>query len=161
MFSMISGSALNEIKIFGIVLTVFLILDVPMVFFINNKMYADQFLKINGTSYSGMYVIIFAILSYLTLALGIYYFAVKQNSYLNAAILGFVIYGVYNFTNLAVLKQYEFKTGAIDIAWGTTLCLLVTAISLPIIKLLVHEDVLNAVVEKANDVIETTTDTTV
>jgi uncharacterized membrane protein len=158
---MIGGSALNEIKIFGIVLTVFLILDVPMVFFINNKMYADQFLKINGTSYSGMYVIIFAILSYLTLALGIYYFAVKQNSYLNAAILGFVIYGVYNFTNLAVLKQYEFKTGAIDIAWGTTLCLLVTAISLPIIKLLVHEDVLNAVVEKANDVIETTTDTTV
>ena len=62
MFSMISGSALNEIKIFGIVLAVFLVIDVPMVFFINNKIYADQFLKINGSSYSGVKVLLYAIL---------------------------------------------------------------------------------------------------
>ena len=161
MLSMIGGSALNEIKIFGIVLVIFMALDLPMILLINNKLYADQFLKINGSSYSGIYVIIFAILSYLTLALGIYYFAVKQNSYLNSVILGFVVYGVYNFTNLAVLKQYEIKTGAIDIAWGTTLFFLVTAISLPVIKMLVHEDVLKAVGEAVAEVAETTTDTSV
>lgn len=159
MFSMISGSALNEIKIFGIVLAVFLVIDVPMVFFINNKIYADQFLKINGSSYSGVKVLLFAILCYLTLAFGIYYFAVKQNSYLNSIILGFVVYGVYNFTNLAVLKKYEIKTAAIDITWGTTLFFLVTAISLPIIKMFVHEDVIQAVGKAVSEVVETTTAT--
>jgi len=161
MLSMIGGSALNELKIIGIVLVIFMILDLPMIFFINNKMYADQFLKINGSSYSGVAVIIFGILSYLTLALGIYYFGVKQNSYLNAAILGFVVYGTYNFTNLAAIKNYEIKTGVIDIVWGTTLCFLVTAISLPVIKMLVNEDVLKAVSNAVAEVADTTTDTSV
>jgi hypothetical protein len=156
MFSKINNSTLNEIKIFGIVLAVFLVIDVPMVFFINNKIYADQFLKINGSSFSGIKVILFAILCYLTLAFGIYYFAVKQESYLSSIILGFVVYGVYNFTNLAVLKKYEIKTAAVDIAWGTTLFFLVTAISLPIIKMFVHEDVIQAV---GKAVAETTTPT--
>lgn len=158
MLSMIGGSALNELKIIGIVLVIFIALDLPMILLINNKMYADQFLKINGSSYSGVTVIIFAILCYLTLAFGIYYFGVKQNSYLNAALLGFVVYGTYNFTNLATIKNYEIKTGAIDIVWGTTLFFLVTAISLPVIKMLVHEDVLKAVGEAVSEVQETTTD---
>ena len=159
MLSMIGGSALNELKIIGIVLAIFVALDLPMILLINKKLYADQFLKINGSSYTGVPVIIFGILCYLTLAFGIYYFGVKQNSYLNAAILGFVVYGTYNFTNLAAIKNYEIKTGAIDIVWGTTLCVLVTAISLPVIKMFVHEDVLKAVAEATSDVAETTTDT--
>ena len=161
MLSMIGGSALNEFKIIGIVLVIFIALDLPMILLINNKMYTDQFLKINGSSYSGVPVIIFGILCYLTLAFGIYYFGVKQNSYLNAALLGFVVYGTYNFTNLATIKNYEIKTGAVDIVWGTTLCFLVTAISLPVIKMLVHEDVIKAVGEAVSEVAETTTDTSV
>ena len=82
MLSMIGGSALNELKIIGIVLAIFVALDLPMILLINKKLYADQFLKINGSSYTGVPVIIFGILCYLTLAFGIYYFGVKQNSYL-------------------------------------------------------------------------------
>jgi len=161
MLSMIGGSALNELKIIGIVLAIFVALDLPMILLINKKLYADQFLKINGSSYTGVPVIVFGILCYLTLAFGIYYFGVKQNSYLNAAILGFVVYGTYNFTNLAAIKNYEIKTGAIDIVWGTTLFVLVTAISLPVIKMFVHEDTLKAVGNAVSEVAETTTDTSV
>lgn len=40
--------------------------------------------------------------------------------------LGFVIYGVYNATNMAVFKQFEWITALMDTLWGTTLYFLTT-----------------------------------
>ncbi len=37
------------------------------------------------------------------------------------ALLGCIIYGVYNFTLLAIMKDWPIKAGLIDWAWGTFL----------------------------------------
>lgn len=40
--------------------------------------------------------------------------------------IGFAIYGVYNFTSLAMYDNYELKIGIMDTAWGTFLYSLLT-----------------------------------
>ena len=56
-----------------------------------------------------MVVDIYAALAcYLVMTFGFYYFIVKDNkSVLDAAILGFVIYAVFDLTNMAILKQWD------------------------------------------------------
>ncbi len=38
------------------------------------------------------------------------------------ALLGFVLYGIYDMTNLAVLKDWPVKVAVIDWLWGIFLC---------------------------------------
>lgn len=38
------------------------------------------------------------------------------------AIFGFIVYGVYDLTNLATLKDWPLLLTAIDMVWGTALC---------------------------------------
>lgn len=62
------------------------------------------------------------ILSWLLIAVGIQYFAKSSTtlqSFYNGLLLGFVIYGVYNTTNYATLKNYPIKTALLDTLWGT------------------------------------------
>lgn len=40
------------------------------------------------------------------------------------AIFGLVLYGVYDFSNYAILKEYTIAMTIVDLAWGTTLCTL-------------------------------------
>lgn len=42
------------------------------------------------------------------------------------AALGLFIYGIYDMTNLAILKDYPFQFALADMAWGTFLYALVT-----------------------------------
>jgi uncharacterized membrane protein len=44
------------------------------------------------------------------------------------AFLGFCMYGVYDFTNYATLKDWPLKMALIDVAWGTFLCALLSAV---------------------------------
>ncbi len=36
----------------------------------------------------------------------------------NSIILGLIIYGVFDFTNLAIFENYSLKLGLIDMLWG-------------------------------------------
>lgn len=38
------------------------------------------------------------------------------------ALFGLVLYGVYDFTNLAVLEKWTLRVTLVDLAWGCTLC---------------------------------------
>ena len=59
------------------------------------------------------------ILCYLTLTLGIYYFAIlKKLNYLEIFFLGIFVYGVYEFTNHAIFKNWKWKTVFMDTLWG-------------------------------------------
>ena len=52
----------------------------------------------------------------------LYYFIIRENkSEWEAAILGFLVYGVYDGTSYAIIKNWTFNTFIIDILWGTTL----------------------------------------
>ena len=42
----------------------------------------------------------------------------KKNVVKNSVILGVVIYGVFDFTNLAIFDNYSLKLGLIDMLWG-------------------------------------------
>lgn len=68
-------------------------------------------------------------ITYIILIFGLNYFIIRRNrSVQDAALLGFIIYGVYEFTNMALFKNWSIFTVIIDTTWGTVLFGLTTAI---------------------------------
>lgn len=68
-------------------------------------------------------------ITYIFLIFGINYFIIqKHKSIQDAAILGLIIYGVYELTNLALFKNWSVLTVIIDTTWGATLFALTTSI---------------------------------
>jgi uncharacterized membrane protein len=77
-----------------------------------------------------------AILSYLFLIVGINYFIIQHNkSAFDAFMLGLVIYGVYEGTTYALLKDWRINTVILDTLWGGTLFALVTYFTYLLISL--------------------------
>ena len=69
------------------------------------------------------------LISYLFITFGLYYFIIKEKkNYYDAFILGIIIYGTYDFTNIGLFKNYDILTGIIDTLWGGTLLSLTTNI---------------------------------
>jgi uncharacterized membrane protein len=70
-----------------------------------------------------------AALCYLFLIVGINYFIIKPHKSVSEAfLLGLVIYGVYETTNYALLKNWSLLTVFIDTLWGGVLFALTTYI---------------------------------
>jgi len=70
-----------------------------------------------------------AIICYLSLVFGLYYFIIMNNkSIFDAFILGIVIYSVYETTNLALFNKWRNQTAIIDTLWGGILYSLTTLI---------------------------------
>jgi uncharacterized membrane protein len=75
-----------------------------------------------------------ACLVYVILAGAIYVFSTRESkSVSDAAIrgagIGFAMYGVYDMTNHATLRNYPAEFAIQDILWGTTLCATAAACS--------------------------------
>lgn len=74
-----------------------------------------------------------AVMVYLALALGITALVIPRassimESFLYGACLGFVVYAVYDFTNLSILQNYSIKMTLVDVAWGTFLCGIISTV---------------------------------
>lgn len=70
-----------------------------------------------------------AALCYIFLIAGINYFIIKPKKTVNDAfLLGIVIYGVYETTNYALLKNWSILTVIIDTLWGGLLFAITTYI---------------------------------
>jgi len=68
-------------------------------------------------------------LAYIFLSYGLYYFIIKENkNYKDAFILGVIIYGAYDFTNIAVFSKYDLKFAIVDTIYGGILLALTTYI---------------------------------
>jgi uncharacterized membrane protein len=68
-----------------------------------------------------------AIICYALLIFGLYYFILREHkSIKEAMLLGFVIYGIFESTNYALLKRWNMKTMVVDTIWGATLLGLTT-----------------------------------
>ncbi len=117
-----------------IVLVLFLLFDLPVILYFNKPMYDKQFDRINKcskTEISKLRVYSSALIAYLLLALGIYVFIIRpemdnyKQDYLDiiikGMILGLVVYGVYNGTNGATIKEWGTKEFIVDTVWGTML----------------------------------------
>lgn len=77
-----------------------------------------------------------AIISYVLLIIANYYFIYKKNSnYYESFLLGIIIYGVFDGTNLAIFKNYDFEIGIIDTLWGGILMTITNYLSNKVMKL--------------------------
>ena len=116
-----------DIVTYSKVLLLLLMIDIPFLFFINNKMYKKQFERIQGDSVvSQSRLFTSAIIVYLILAFAILHFAINTGSVMNGFLIGFCIYSVYNFTNLATISQWGYWEAIADTIWGTVLCGVIT-----------------------------------
>jgi len=84
--------------------------------------------KIQGSSLSLR--VLPVVLCYFLLVGGLYYFILRENrSWKEAALLGLIIYGVYETTNLALLKNWNWTLAIIDVFWGAVLFSLTTGLT--------------------------------
>jgi uncharacterized membrane protein len=71
-----------------------------------------------------------AILCYALLIFGLYYFIIRQHKPIkDAVLLGLLVYGVFETTNYALLKNWHMKTMIIDTVWGGILLGLTTLLT--------------------------------
>ena len=119
----------NNMKAILFILGLIMIIDLPMILFINKDMYMEQLKRINGSdSVFSIRTLFASIICYLLLTFGIYYFGIREKNFVNAILFGLVVYGVYNTTNLATIQKYGIKESIIDTMWGAILCGLVAFI---------------------------------
>ncbi len=132
-------------KAYAIALVAFLILDSLWLGIIMKDFNLRSLAKI-GRIKDGKIDVLYlpALIVYFLMPLAIALFVTPQlgleishwQAFLWGAGMGLIIYGVYDFTNLAVLRDYPLGFALIDVAWGSFLFGVVTVIvrlSLPML----------------------------
>ena len=60
-----------------------------------------------------------AIICYIIMIIGFIYFIILQNrTFVDAFLLGLVIYGVYETTTLTIFNKWNWKIAIVDTVWG-------------------------------------------
>ena len=91
------------------------------------KYFNKQIKSIQGTDIKINYTS--TAITYIFLIFGLNYFIIqKHKSVKEAALLGLLIYAVYEFTNLSLFTNWSVLTVLIDTTWGAVLFALTTAI---------------------------------
>ena len=105
-----------------IILAVFYIIDIVYLKIVSGS-YNRAIKKIQGSPLrikGG-----FAFITYLIMTFALYYFIIsKGGNYLDAVVLGVSLYGIFNFTNMAILKDWPISLAITDTIWGGVLFLL-------------------------------------
>ena len=63
---------------------------------------------------------------------------ILKDSIKYGGLLGIIIYGVFDLTNMVLFSKYDMKLGLMDIAWGGFLCTLVTYVTKNVLLYLKH-----------------------
>lgn len=103
---------------------IFVLVDAGFLYLMSNS-FQTMVKKIQG---SPLKMNLYATLAcYIVLVSSLYYFVIyKKGSYLDAFLLGFFIYAVYETTNMAIFKDWSISVGLIDLTWGGFLFLITT-----------------------------------
>lgn len=103
---------------------IFVLVDAGFLYLMSNN-FQNMVKKIQG---SPLKMNLYATLAcYIVLVSSLYYFVIyKKGSYLDAFLLGFFIYAVYETTNMAIFKDWSVSVGLIDLTWGGFLFLITT-----------------------------------
>lgn len=82
-----------------------------------SPLFNKMFIEIQGESIKINYLA--AAMCYSLLVFALYYFIVKDKKpLLDAFLLGVVIYGIYDTTNMATIKDWQWNAVAVDTIWG-------------------------------------------
>lgn len=119
---------MNNLLLFIIGLFIFVSMDFIWIGLINNTFYKKSFKDFGRIKKNKWNLMIFpAILSWAFIIFGIIFFVLNlsrtslQAAFLGA-VFGFVIYGVYDMTNLSTIKNWSIKFSLVDVLWGTFVC---------------------------------------
>lgn len=124
------------IKTIVILIVLLMLVDIPMVRYLYQTTYSGMFDRINNRSninQTRLYIAGFIV--YLLMALGLYVFVILPSvdvsfliTILKGALLGVILFGVYDLTNVAAIPMFGIKEAVIDTIWGGTLFAIVTAL---------------------------------
>lgn len=123
---------MNSIASIVILLILLMLIDIPIVCYLYQTTYAGMFARINKVSnVSRLYTVGFIV--YLLMAIGIYTFVISTTGTFfetlsKGALLGVILFGVYDLTNMATIPAFGLKEAAIDTLWGGLLFASVTAL---------------------------------
>lgn len=93
--------------------------------FLSRNYFQRQIIDVQGSPIKLR--LISAILCYIALVFGLWYFVLREKkSWKHAFILGIVIYSVYETTNYATLNKWKFQTVIMDTLWGGILFAITT-----------------------------------
>lgn len=129
---------LTHLKLFGIALVATLIIDYVWLGLVAKNYYLRSYGELARVENGQLQPVLWAaILVYIFLGLGIVGFALPKinsedtwlHTFLVGALLGLVIYGVYDMTAMAVIRNWPLVNSFVDMAWGSVLCGLVTVIA--------------------------------
>ena len=114
----------KKIKEYLVALLIVLAIDFTWILVIAKSFYNEQ---LSGFARPEVVPIWSALLAWALIPLGIVFFVnqvskSKIQSLLYGALFGFVLYGVYDFTNYATLANFTLKMLVIDILWGIFIC---------------------------------------
>src|SRR2546427_11579406 len=115
----------QSLKLFGVALAAFVVLDAVWLGLVMRRFYRTQLspiARMSGGALAPIWPV--AALVYVLLAIGVVAFALPRAAGLASggamwgALLGIVIYGVYNLTNYSTLARWPSAMTIVDIAWG-------------------------------------------
>jgi len=114
----------KKVKQYCTALVIVLAIDLTWVLLIARSFYNEQ---LNGFARPEIIPIWSALLAWSLIPLGLVLFVnqvskTKKQSLIYGALFGFILYGVYDFTNYATLAEFTLKMLIVDIFWGTFLC---------------------------------------
>jgi len=125
------GVSVRSARLFILTAIVLLVIDFLWLGIVMGPFYLHQ-LKDLGRIAGGVFVpdLAAAALVYILIPLGIILFALPRAKETNTAgsalwwgaLFGLVLYGVYDLTNYAMLKDYPLTLTIVDILWGIALC---------------------------------------
>jgi len=77
------------------------------------------------------------IIVYLLMLFALFKFIImERKAPRDAFLLGFCIYGVFDFTNMAIFNKYKYLPALIDMVWGGTLFYLTTFVTYKLRKIM-------------------------
>jgi len=77
-----------------------------------------------------------AIIVYVLMLFVLYKFIINERKSPNDAfLLGFCIYGVFDFTNVAIFKKYKYLPAVVDMIWGGVLFYVTTWVTYKLLKI--------------------------
>lgn len=108
----------RSLQIFGTAVLLLILVDLPWLFFISETA-QKLILRIQGSELNLRYAP--ALVVYLALA----YLVTKTETPMEAFKVGVAVYAVYDFTNLAMFKNYTLSFAIMDSIWGGILMAIV------------------------------------
>ncbi len=129
---------MESLKPFGIALVSFLVLDIAWIGVVMKKFNLNQLADL-GRIENGQFNVLFpaAIPVYFLMAFLVVAFVLPRFTPTSSigqvavwgALMGLAVYGVYDLTNLAILKNYPIPFAVVDMSWGTFAFAAVTVIT--------------------------------